>query len=388
MDIRIGGSWYSRSIDENGIRACLNARREKDVVSLWGKIADWFLGTKTEAAKVALFRLAHADTLAQQLSSFSELKQYAEPSRQDSLTWQISDNGSPVFRIGDFDIPCHAATENTMANLPPFGLDERSRLLCSMYYYGQNVVSEFHRFAGESSSLVESDRSAGAVLADQERFLNLTPSLLHALKLIGLDKNDVKGDFARDTSRAVERMVLQMTGDEDTAARAARNAENLSIFASNTNAVRTFYVPDTSDCRSEVARLYGLDPELIDRPLDAIRAIRLKAQNSREYLSPSGAALEFLTDLCRAGLLHEANAAYTAFAKQYPRNANYVASVVPAKVLNHYWMSYLDHRGVQRAGTWQAQHPTWKDDGVQALHSGRLNEWAVQALDEIRMTKV
>ncbi|SUA89356.1 Uncharacterised protein [Pandoraea pulmonicola] len=281
-----------------------------------------------------------------------------------------------------------------MANLPPFNLDERSRLLSSMYYSGENVVAEFHRFAGESSSLTKSDRSADAVLADQERFLTLTPSLLRALKLIGVDKNDVKGDFARDIGQAVERMVLQWTGDEGTAARAARNAENLSIFASNANAVRTVNVPDTSyvsetlDRRSDAAQLYGLDPALLDRPLDAIRAIRLKAQNSKEYLSPSAAALEWLGALCRAGLLHEANVAYTAFAKQYPRNANYVASIVPAKVLNHYWMSHLDHHGVQRSRVWQTEHPTWVDEGVQALHGGRLEKWAAQALDQIRMTRL
>ncbi|VVE23583.1 hypothetical protein PHO31112_03260 [Pandoraea horticolens] len=354
------------------------------MVSLWGKIADWVLGTKSEAAKVALFRLSHADTLAQQLSSFSELRQYVAPARQDSLTWQISDSDSPVFRIGDFDIPCHAATENTMANLPPFDLDDRCRLLCSMHYDGQNVVSEYHHFAAETLLLPESDGNADPVLAAQERFVSLTPSLLRSLKLIGLDQNDVQGNFARDIHQTVERMVSQMTGDKDTAVRAARNAENLSIFASNI--MREVNAPDTSISRSDAAQTHGREPVLIDSPLDAIRAIRLSALNSHEYLSPSAAALELLTNLLKAGQLREANFAYAAFAERYPRNARYVAGIVPAKVLNHYWMGHLDYLGSQRVPTWQAQNPKWADNGVEALLGGTLDTWAEQALAEIRMT--
>ncbi|VVE52262.1 hypothetical protein PHO31112_04772 [Pandoraea horticolens] len=52
------------------------------------------------------------------------------------------------------------------------------------------------------------DRNADSVLMAQGRFLNQTPALLNAIKLIGLDR------------------------DEDTAVRAARDADNLSILAS------------------------------------------------------------------------------------------------------------------------------------------------------------
>ncbi|VVE24058.1 hypothetical protein PHO31112_03285 [Pandoraea horticolens] len=389
------------------------------MVSLWGKIADWVLGTKVEAAKVALFRLAHADTLAQQLSSFSELKQYVAPARQDSLTWQISDSDSPVFRIGDFDIPCHAATENTMANLPPFDLDDRCRLLCSMHYDGQNVVSEYHHFAAETLSLPESERNADAVLAAQERFVSLTPSLLRSLKLIGLDQNDVQGDFGRDISQTVERMVSQMTGDEDTAVRAARNAENLSIFASNI--MREVNAPDTSISRSDAAQTHGREPVPAGNSLAALRLraeysresmprsdatldllthlfkagnvladIQLRAKNSREGMSLSDATLEMIADLFKAGELREANFVYTVFADRYPGNARRVASVVPAKVLHHYWAGHLDYDylGGKRVTTWQTQNPKWADDGVEALLAGTLDTWAERALAEIHRTAV
>jgi hypothetical protein len=364
MDILLTGSLYSRSISGSDIHTCVTARREKDVSSLWGKIADWFLGTKTEAAKVALFRLAHSDTLAQQLSSFSELKRYVAPARQDSLTWQISDNNPPVFRIGDFDIPCHAATEDTMANLPPFDLEDRSRLLCSMHYDGQNVVSEFHHFAAETLSLPESERNADAVLGAQERFLNLTPSLLHAMKLIGLHENDAQGDFARDIGETVEHMIFQMTGDEDTGVRAARNAENLSIFASD---IMRNNAPDTPPPRSEAAQSHGFGPLPTGNSLAALRLraeysresllrsdatldlptrlsktsrvladIRLRAKDSREDTSLPDAALEMITNLFQAGELREANFVYAVFAEQYPGHANSVARLMPAEVLHHY----------------------------------------------------
>ncbi|SUA92826.1 Uncharacterised protein [Pandoraea pulmonicola] len=273
-----------------------------------------------------------------------------------------------------------------MANLPPFDFEDRSRLLCSMRYDGQNVVSEYHHFAEGTLSLPESDRNADAVLAAQERFLNLTPCLIRALKLIGLDQNDVRGDFARDISRTVEHTVFQMAGDKDTAARAARNAENLSIFASNV--MRKANAPDTPISHSEAAQPGGLVLALIDNPLDAMRAIRLNALNSNKHVSTCGAALELLADRLKAGQLREANLAYTAFAEQYPRYAGYVANRVPALVLHHNWIGYLDNLGGPRLTNWQTRNPTWEDDGVQALFVGKLDTWAARALNSIRATAV
>ncbi|SUA92370.1 Uncharacterised protein [Pandoraea pulmonicola] len=249
-----------------------------------------------------------------------------------------------------------------MANLPPFDLEDRSRLLCSMHYDGQNVVSEFHHFAAETLSLPESDRNADAVLEAQERFLNLTPSLLHALKLIGLPENDVQGDFAREISETVEHMIFQMTGDEDTGVRAARNAENLLIFASD---IMRNNAPDTPLPPSETVQSHGFGPfptgnslaalrlraeysresllrsdatldlaTRLSKARDVIADIQLRAKNSGEDVSD--AVLETITDLFQAGELHEANFVYAVFAERYPGNANHVASKMPPEVLHHY----------------------------------------------------
>lgn len=228
MNIKlIGGSSCYSSIGVDDIYKCITAKREKDVTSLWGKIADWFIGTEKEAAKIALFRLSNADTAAQQLFAFSELKRYVAPAWQDSLTWQINANDYSAFRIGVCNIPCHVVTETDIEDPPAVDPDSACRLLCSMHYAAQNVVKDFHRFAVAHSL----DRTADLVLENQIRFLNHSPGLLDALRLIGLDKNDPQGDLAYETSQKVERMVYQMYGDDEIAAYAGRNAENLSIAA-------------------------------------------------------------------------------------------------------------------------------------------------------------
>ncbi|SUA93118.1 Uncharacterised protein [Pandoraea pulmonicola] len=258
-----------------------------------------------------------------------------------------------------------------MANLPPFDLDDRARLLCSMRYDGQNVVSEFHHFAAQSSTLTE--RTPKAVRAAQERFLSLTPNLLRAVKLIGLDQNDVQGDFARDMSLTVGRMVSQLTGDENISVRAARNAEDLSIFATNSK-----HVLDPSMSRSKAA----VDQALLESTLASVRFVRECNFYTKDML-------QTLTDRLKAGQLREASSVYAGFAERYPGDARRAANIVPTKVLHHYWMSRddYDHPG-QRVMTWLMHNPKWEDDGVKALLGGTLDTWAEQALTEIRRTAV
>ncbi|AJC22322.1 hypothetical protein RO07_20835 [Pandoraea pulmonicola] len=225
MNIRLlSGTSCPRSIRENDIRTCIAARREKEVLSLCGKLADCFRWSNKEAAKVAIFRLAHASTAAQQLSFFSELKQYVAHGWQNSLTWQIRSDNPPIFRIGEVGIECCAPPENAAADHFVFDLEDTCRLLCSMHYDGDNVVSEFHRFAVKTMS----GRTADAVLAAQERFLDEAPNLLSAMKLIGLPQDH----SYREIGPTVERIIYEATGNVDAAARAGHNAVNLTFLAS------------------------------------------------------------------------------------------------------------------------------------------------------------
>ena len=199
------------------------------MTSLWGKIADWFFGAKKEAAKLALFRLAHAETAVQQLASFAELRQYVAPAWLNSLTWQFNGNNDSVFKIGDCEIPCHSTTQKIATeDRSVINPDDVCGLLFSMKYTEHDVVSEFHHFAVGYLP----DRNADSVLKKQKIFLNQSPALLGALRLIGLNQNGHQGNFAYGIARKIESMFYQITRDEDKSAQAARNAENLSILAS------------------------------------------------------------------------------------------------------------------------------------------------------------
>lgn len=122
---------------------------------------------------------------------------------------------------------------------------------------------------------------------------------------------------------------------------------------------------------------------VIDRALLAIWA-----QGSREYISPSGATLELLSDLARAQALRDVNGVYEMFVHAHPSNARNVSSQVPAKVLNHYVLSQLDFRGTERFMTWQKQNPKWAEHVLAALDDFTLAEWAREAVDGIRNTEL
>lgn len=118
---------------------------------------------------------------------------------------------------------------------------------------------------------------------------------------------------------------------------------------------------------------------VVDSTLDAIHA-----QNSRVFTSPSGATLELLTNLLRAGAVRDANAAYLMFAKAHPGNARHVAGQIPGKVLNRYLLSKLDFRGADRFIAWQKERTGWADDVLHALEHFALDAWADRVVEEIR----
>ncbi|MET4860418.1 hypothetical protein [Morganella morganii] len=229
MDIHLTSRFrYHCAITENDISACITANHEKEVTSLRGKIADWFLGTQKEAAKLALFRLGRADTAAQQLALFAELKQYVSAAWQNLLTWQFDDNHGSCFKIGDSEIRCHDTTQEIVPeNRSTVNPGDVCHLLLSMKYAGNDIVSEFHHFSVGS----EPDRAADSVLSSENEFLKQNPALLGALKLIGLNQDDSQDDFPRAVYQHVKKWVYQITRDDDKSARAAGNARNLSILA-------------------------------------------------------------------------------------------------------------------------------------------------------------
>ncbi|WP_087686614.1 hypothetical protein [Pandoraea sp. PE-S2R-1] len=216
-----------RTLDAAQIRLCVSAKYERDVTSLWGRIKDYFLGTCKEDAKVTLFRLAHAETGADQFEAFRRLTDLVAPSRDDLLTWHVSEKPSCAFQIGDFTLP---AKQDWMSFAqfgdPGLTLEDKARLLLLMRYNGQQVVTHFHEF-GVGAML---DRNADSVLHAQSVFLANAPELCHALAVLGLHRNDEHGNFADDLNQTVERVLDRTVNDGNATARAGRNAENLSIL--------------------------------------------------------------------------------------------------------------------------------------------------------------
>lgn len=121
-----------------------------------------------------------------------------------------------------------------------------------------------------------------------------------------------------------------------------------------------------------------LPAEILEQAMHAIWA-----QGAREYVSPSGATLELLTDLCRAGDLKSVNTVYQMFALAHPGNARFVAGQVPPKVLNHHILAKLDFRGTERFLVWEKGLSAWGDDLKVALERGELDAWAEWAIRQI-----
>ncbi|WP_063657507.1 hypothetical protein [Candidatus Arsenophonus triatominarum] len=60
-EIRLEGALFNRVINDYDISKIQSATNRSDVESLWGKIIDWFCGTRKEEAKKALFDIIHND---------------------------------------------------------------------------------------------------------------------------------------------------------------------------------------------------------------------------------------------------------------------------------------------------------------------------------------
>ncbi|MGF6245521.1 hypothetical protein P3T42_007299 [Paraburkholderia sp. GAS38] len=132
-----------------------------------------------------------------------------------------------------------------------------------------------------------------------------------------------------------------------------------------------------------IGRERKMSPAVISRALDAFRA-----QGSREYVTPSGATLELLSDLARAQQLRDANGVFEMFALAHPSNARHVSGQLPAKVVNHFIMSKLDFRGVERLMAWQKKNPQWSTEIQTALDNFSLEAWAGTAVEQIRVVKL
>jgi hypothetical protein len=116
--------------------------------------------------------------------------------------------------------------------------------------------------------------------------------------------------------------------------------------------------------------------ETLIRTLDAIIS-----QDSSAHTTPSGPILTLLTNLAEEGDLKGFSEAFTLFRIANPRNAEFVMSAVPAKILNGY---LLGHLGLRSAvfERWEQSNPAWAEDIKRALPQAVLFERTVRNIAE------
>ncbi|VVD84006.1 hypothetical protein [Pandoraea anhela] len=219
------------------IETCITAGSKSEIRSLWERIKDWFLGTHTQAAKLALFELAHARSSQAQFDAFVELARYVDPAQFDRLQWCIDENDTLIFRIEDYAFSSRAEWVSPAPMVLP--LPDMARLLLSLRHDDLPVVCRFReigasrvydqaRLAAEGEVPKAVDFSADHVLAAQQWYLRSSPALFDALEIIGMHRNDDRGDMAFALNREVVQ-VLASTGidDEDVINPVGRNAQTL-----------------------------------------------------------------------------------------------------------------------------------------------------------------
>ena len=83
--ILVGGGWLDRRIDHAEIEAIKSAESIHDVSSIWGRIQDWFCGTRKEQAKQDLFILmSERSGQTEKMAAYCSLhNKVAEPYRRN-----------------------------------------------------------------------------------------------------------------------------------------------------------------------------------------------------------------------------------------------------------------------------------------------------------------
>lgn len=189
----------------------------------WEDIAGLFDDAHQHAAQKAFQRLVCAARGAPQRVAFAELLRYARAISPPPLTWQMSSRGPAVFRVGKVAVPCD--TERTgLSNT--LDSDDTARLLCSLHYENQHVISTFHQMPKVQAKKRE------ALLKAQISYLDTERPLVDALKRLGLHQHDDDGRYARELGHKVRQLAAEShkASDEDITLfteRSTRHAQEL-----------------------------------------------------------------------------------------------------------------------------------------------------------------
>lgn len=110
----------------------------------------------------------------------------------------------------------------------------------------------------------------------------------------------------------------------------------------------------------------------------------LENQGSNDYVTPSGAFLELLSELAKTGNLADMSTAYQIFVEAYPSNANFVANSIPAKVLNHFFIPSLGLNGASHFLQWAKANLEWANELAESLPTVQFQDTVNRMLFSMR----
>ncbi|MGL5126940.1 MAG: hypothetical protein ACRC7D_01885 [Aeromonas popoffii] len=97
--IGLDGTRFNRTINQDEISSIASATSVDNVSSIWGRIADWFCGTKKEEAKKELFGLLHNDSGLQRVEHFTKLRDISSPAYKDNFHYEASHGENGLFNV-------------------------------------------------------------------------------------------------------------------------------------------------------------------------------------------------------------------------------------------------------------------------------------------------
>lgn len=131
--------------------------------------------------------------------------------------------------------------------------------------------------------------------------------------------------------------------------------------------------------RDRASQIEQLD-ETEMRPKNLKKIIAaIAAQGSKRHNTPSGPVLEALSEIAADGDVGDVARGFQLFARAKPTNATFVASHLPAKILNQY---LFRHRGLMATTflDWEQENKGWAEALKQSLRSPAAFETAVEEM--------
>lgn len=216
---------------EETIQTYGDAESEKALLGIWAQVKDFFRGAHKEAAQRALFRLAHPKTTDEQVAAFAELLRYVAPEDMHRLHWHISSHEVLGFQVGDpVFAPAHDVVDY-MKHTTWMDFEDSCHLLLALRFDGHHVLTCGDDFGLPLHDLTNAPQCAVTVGRCQ-RQLSAMPTLLDALQIIRLHRDDEIPGLSTRVRTAINALMVEINGTgAPVNGEIGRNAEQLCKLA-------------------------------------------------------------------------------------------------------------------------------------------------------------